>query len=93
MQPAVQVGAEPEAGADRRHRAAALNLSQHYLLLQSAAPHCRWVKSVKLVQTAATGPLLSYKLKPAEGWKLATEASLRSRTLAGSMTFKALKGE
>lgn len=48
---------------------------------------------MKLVQTAATGPLLSYKLKPAEGWKLATEASLRSRTLAGSMTFKALKGE
>jgi hypothetical protein len=54
---------------------------------------CSWVKSVKLVQTAATGPLLSYKLKPAEGWKVATEASLRSRTLAGSVTFKALKGE
>ncbi|WIA35094.1 hypothetical protein OEZ86_003580 [Tetradesmus obliquus] len=56
-------------------------------------PDKRWVKSVKLVQTAATGPLLSYKLKPAEGWKLATEASLRSRTLAGSITFKALKGD
>jgi hypothetical protein len=51
------------------------------------------VKSVKLVQTAATGPLLSYKLKPAQGWKVASEASLRSRTLAASVTFKALKGE
>eukprot|EP00878_Enallax_costatus_P009540 GHUV01009970.1.p1 GENE.GHUV01009970.1~~GHUV01009970.1.p1 ORF type:complete len:211 (+),score=43.88 GHUV01009970.1:118-750(+) len=56
-------------------------------------PDNRWVKSVKLIQTAATGPLLSYKLKPVSGWKVATEASWKTRALAGSVTCKALKGE
>lgn len=54
---------------------------------------CRFVKSVKLVQTPSTGPLLSYKLKPAEGWKVATEASMRSKVLAASLTYKAQRGE
>lgn len=48
---------------------------------------------MKLVQTPATGPLISYKMKPADGWKVATEASVKTRTLAGSLTYKALKGE
>ncbi|KAF8056346.1 psmg3 [Scenedesmus sp. PABB004] len=56
-------------------------------------PDARWVKSVKLVQTAATGPLLSYKVKPADGWRVATEASLRSKVLAASVTYKALAGD
>jgi hypothetical protein len=79
-----QLGEECETGAD-----CLLTMC----LLPRISYICSWVKSVKLVQTAATGPLLSYKLKPAEGWKVATEASLRSKTLAASVTFKALKGE
>jgi hypothetical protein len=51
------------------------------------------MKSVKVMQAPTTGPLLCYKLKPAAGWKVATEASLRSKTLAASLTFKAQKGE
>jgi len=54
---------------------------------------CRFIKSIKLVQTPSTGPLLSYKLKPAAGWKVATEASARSKVLAASVTYKALGGE
>jgi hypothetical protein len=56
-------------------------------------PLPRFLKSLKLVQTPSTGPLLSYKLKPAEGWRVATEASWRSRVLAASVTYKAQRGE
>jgi hypothetical protein len=51
------------------------------------------VKSVKLVQTPSTGALLSYKLKPVEGWKVSTEASMRSKVLAASISYKAQRGE
>jgi hypothetical protein len=54
---------------------------------------CRFIKSVKLVQTPSTGPLLSYKLKPVEGWKVSTEASMRSKVLAASISYKAQRGE
>ena len=53
----------------------------------------RFVKSIKLVQTPSTGPLLSYKLKPADGWKVATEASMRGKVVAASVTYKAQQGE
>ncbi|KAI8471573.1 MAG: hypothetical protein J3K34DRAFT_416574 [Monoraphidium minutum] len=56
-------------------------------------PDVRWAKSFKLVHTPAAGPLLSYKLKPASGWKVANEASLKTRTLYSSVTYKALKGD
>jgi hypothetical protein len=51
------------------------------------------MKSLKVIHTPATGPLLSYKLKPVQGCKVATEASLRSKMLAASITYKALGGE
>ncbi|KIZ07506.1 hypothetical protein MNEG_0440 [Monoraphidium neglectum] len=56
-------------------------------------PDTKWAKSFKLMHTPAAGPLLSYKLKPAAGWKLSNEASLNTRTLYSSITYKALKGD
>jgi hypothetical protein len=53
----------------------------------------RFLKSIKLVQTPSTGPLLSYKLKPVKGVKLCTEASMRSKVLAASVVYKAQGGE
>jgi len=41
----------------------------------------------------STGPLISYKLKPAEGWRVANEASLKTKTIYSSVSYKALKGE
>jgi hypothetical protein len=56
--------------------------------------HCRrFVKSIKLTQTPSTGPLLSYKLKPAQGFKVCTEASMRSKVMAASLSYKAQHGE
>jgi hypothetical protein len=54
---------------------------------------CSFLKSIKLVQTPSTGPLLSYKLKPVKGWKLCTEASMRSKVVAASVAYKAQGGE
>lgn len=51
------------------------------------------MKSIKLVQTPSTGPLLSYKLKPVAGWRVATEASVRSKVVAASVAYKAKGGE
>lgn len=56
-------------------------------------PDQKWAKSIKLVHTPSAGPLLSYKLKPAPGWKVANEASLKTRSLYSSVTYKALKGD
>jgi hypothetical protein len=41
----------------------------------------------------SVGPLISYKLKPAAGWKVVNEASLNARTLYSSVTYKAQGGE
>jgi len=56
-------------------------------------PDKKWLKSVKVSHTPVAGPLLTYKFKPAAGWKVATEASLDRRQLAGSITYKALQGD
>ena len=46
-----------------------------------------------LYQQQAQGPILSYKLKPAAGWKVANEAAPRIKTVFSSVTYKALQGE
>lgn len=56
-------------------------------------PDAKWAKSVKLLHTPAQGPILSYKVKPAEGWKVASEAAPRIKTVFSSITYKAMKGE
>lgn len=53
----------------------------------------RFCKSIKVMQTPFTGPLLSYKLKPAEGWKVTTETSMRSKVVVGVLSYKAQQGE
>lgn len=54
------------------------------------SPHCTPALALR---PQAAGPILSYKLKPASGWKVANEASLKTRTLYSSITYKAMKGE
>jgi hypothetical protein len=66
--------------------------SDHSLCL-GYKPDKRWLKSVKISHTPVTGPLVTYKIKPAAGWKVATEASLDKKQLASSITYKTLQGE
>lgn len=56
-------------------------------------PDHRWAKSFKLVHTQSAGPLISYKLKPAAGWRVSSEASLKTKTVYSSVAYKALKGD
>lgn len=56
-------------------------------------PGTRWLKSLKCVHTASAGPVLSYKLKPFPGWKLAAEAATKQKVASASLAFKALKGD
>jgi hypothetical protein len=52
-----------------------------------------WLKSLKCVHTASAGPVLSYKLRPFPGWKLAAEAASRQKVASASLAFRALKGD
>ncbi|GBF98184.1 hypothetical protein Rsub_10684 [Raphidocelis subcapitata] len=56
-------------------------------------PDHKWAKSFKLLHTPAAGPLFSYKVKPAPGWKIANEASPKIRTIYSSISYKALNGD
>ena len=56
-------------------------------------PGARWVKSLKLLHAPAQGPILSYKVRPAAGWKVASEAAPKIKTLYSCVTYQALKGE
>lgn len=53
----------------------------------------KWLKSLKIVHTASAGPVLSYKLRPFPGWKLAAEAAGKQKVASASLAFKALKGD
>lgn len=56
-------------------------------------PGGRWLKSLKVVHTPQAGPVLSYKLRPFAGWKVAAEAAARQKVASASLAFKALKGD
>lgn len=56
-------------------------------------PGGRWLKSLKVVHTPQAGPVLSYKLRPFAGWKVAAEAASRQKVASASVAFKALKGD
>jgi hypothetical protein len=56
-------------------------------------PGGRWLKSLKVVHTPQAGPVLSYKLRPFPGCKVAAEAAARQRVASASLAFKALKGD
>lgn len=62
------------------HRQAKISHNLHHPPHQTTTPQ-------------AQGPILSYKVKPAEGWKIANEASPKIKTIYSSITYKAQKGE
>lgn len=56
-------------------------------------PEVKWATSIRLVHTPAAGAAMSYKLKPAEGWKVHAEAALKPKLLNSSITYKAKQAE